>query len=215
MLLELPVIRLQVQLDHMKPGLPPRRRYEPRILRQVAELHVTVDGVIGIDDGAEYLDVHNIRHPRTRDSKGRNGISIMTTGDYAALRARYGAHVTDGIAGESLLLDYAPGLAGRAMPADLAVLAAAPAPPAGGAAEGGVIPAVDGAPTRLALTGVHIAKPCVEFARFCLERDDFEVDDVVTATLKDLDGGARGYKMAAAASAVIRPGDLLTVDLGD
>jgi hypothetical protein len=213
MLLELPVIRVQVQLDRIKVGLPPRRRYEPVILREVAELHVTADGAVGVAaDGTECLDVHNGHHPHTRDAKRRNGISNMTTGDFAALRARYGPHLTDGIAAESVLLDYAPGLAGRAMPEELALVGA---PPVAGAAEGGVIPAADRPPTRLALTGVHIAKPCVPFAQFCLRREDFDVDDDIQQALEHLDGGARGYKMAAAAPGVIRPGDVLAVILPD
>jgi hypothetical protein len=213
MLLELPVMRLQVQLDRMKPGLPPRRRYEPGVLRQMAALRVTPDGAVGVDDdGGEHLDVHNINHPRTRNTKGRNGISIMTTGDYAALRQRYGAHLVDGIAGESLLLDYAPGLAGQPLPPTLSLVGATPT---NGAAEGGVISASDSAAGRLALADVHIAKPCVPFAQFCLRREDFEVDDEITTTLADLDGGARGYKMVASGAAVIRPGDVLIVDLPD
>jgi hypothetical protein len=213
MLLELPVIRLQVQLDRMKPGLPPRRRYEPGVLREVVALRVTPDGAVGVDeDGGEHLDVHNVNHPRTRNTKGRNGISIMTTGDYAALRQRYGAHLTDGIAGESVLVDYVAGLAGRAMPEELSLVGATPTH---GVAEGGVIPDRDGARAALALTEVHIAKPCVPFAQFCLRREDFEVDDEITTTLADLDGGARGYKMVASGAAVIRPGDVLIVDLPD
>lgn len=204
MLLELPVIRVQVQLDHMKPGLPPHRTYRPDILRQVAELRVTEDGVVGIAaDGAEYLDVHNRQHPKTRDAKGRNGISILTTGDYAALRQAYGPHVTDGIAGESLLVDYAPGLARRAMPTEVSI--------ARGATTG------DGPDASVAailtLAGVHVAKPCVEFSRYCLRRTGFDVDDAVRQTLQDLDDGARGYKMAATGTAVIRPGDIVRVDL--
>jgi hypothetical protein len=211
MLLELPVIRVQVQLDRMKPGLPPRRRYEPGVLREVAELRVTPDGAIGVDrDGTEHLDVHNGPPPHTRNTTGRKGLSIMTTGDYAALRQRYGAHLTDGIAGESVLLEYAPGLGGRALPTTLSLV---DAPPPSGAAEGGVIPAADPAPGRLALTDVHVAKPCVPFARFCLRREDFEVDDEITAALAHLDDGARGYKMTASAAAAIRPGDVLIVDL--
>lgn len=205
MRLELPIIRVQVQLDHMKPGLPPRRRYEPGILRQVASLQLTPDGAVGLDaDGTEYIDVHNRKHAHTRNSKGRNGISIMTTGDYAALRETYGPHLTDGIAGESLLLDYAEGLARRAMPIELTL------------AEGGVI--LRGHEARraaIALTGVHVAKPCVEFTRFCLQRADFDVDDTIRRVLADLDNGARGYKMAAASSGVIRPGDVVVFTLPD
>jgi hypothetical protein len=213
MLLELPVIRVQVQLDRIKVGLPPHRRYEPVILREVAELRVTTDGAVGVDrDGAEHLDVHNVRHPHTRNTKGRNGISIMTTGDYAALRQRYGPHLTDGIAGESILLAYAPGLARRALPPELCL---AGATPVGGAAEGGVISVAEQPPARLPLTGVHIAKPCVPFAQFCLRRDDVDVDDEIQQALEHLDGGARGYKMTAGGPGVIRPGDVLTLDLPD
>ncbi|MEO7124657.1 MAG: hypothetical protein ABI382_12490 [Nakamurella sp.] len=221
MRLELPVIRVQVQLDHMKPGLPPRRRYEPGILRQVASLRLTPDGAVGLDaDGTERIDVHNVKHSHTRNSKGRNGISIMTTGDYAALRAVYGPHITDGIAGESLLLDYAEGLARRAMPDELTIAenrvihsdlnrvihgdtdSATHSPGKTGRAE-------------LVLTGVHVAKPCVEFTRFCLRRADFDVDDAIRQGLANLDNGARGYKMSAATCAVIRPGDIVVFELPD
>ena len=40
------------------------------------------------------------------------------TGDYVALRERYGDHVVDGIAGETMLLDAPDGLAGGGLPAD-------------------------------------------------------------------------------------------------
>lgn len=209
-MLELPIVRLQVQTDRIKPGRAPWRTYRPEVLREVDALIATADGVIGVDgDGTEHIDVHHRAHPHTRDRKGLAGISIMTTGDYAALRQRYGAHLTDGIAGESVLLDYAPGLAGRPVPPALSLVGATPT---GGAAEGGVI---DPAPGRLALTDVHIAKPCIPFAQFCLRREDFDVDDEITATLADLDGGARGYKMVASGAAVIRPGDALIVELPD
>lgn len=182
--MDLTVVRLQVQVDRLKPGLPPQRRYQPAALKQVARLRLTPRGVIGVDlDGTEHVDVHHMDHPHSRNSKGRNGISVMTTGDYAALRARYGDHLTDGIAGESILVDYAPGLAGRPMPERLML-------------------------GPLTLTGVHVAKPCVEFTRFCL-RHDGPVDDVIKQGLRDLDDGARGYKMTTEGTGVIGVGDLL------
>lgn len=196
MLLELPVIRVQVQRDRIKPGVAPNRRYEPIVLQPVAELRVGPDGAVGADDdGTEFLDVHHRAHPRTRDAKGRSGLSIMTTGDYAALRRRYGPHLVDGIAGESILLDFEPGLAHRTLPDAVTVRRAGPA----------------GATLRL--VGVHIAKPCVEFTRFCLQRQPVPtVDDDVRAGLVDLGDGARGYKMVAAGTGVIRPGDVLVID---
>ena len=194
--LELPVVRLQVQLGPIKPGRAPWRVYRPEVLHEVDRLIATPDGVVGVDaDGAEHVDVHHRAHPASRDRKGRAGISIMTTGDYRALRDRYGAHLVDGIAGESILLEHPAGLARRAMPVTLTLRRAA---------DGGQVP----------LTGVHIADPCVEFTRFCLRLPASDVvGDDVRQGLLDLGGGARGYKMVAGARATIRIGDVLMVDL--
>ncbi|MBN9608344.1 MAG: hypothetical protein BGO26_20070 [Actinobacteria bacterium 69-20] len=245
MRLELPVIRVQVQRDRIKPGLAPHREYRPGVLHEVAELHVTPDGAIGVDaDGKRHIDVHHRQHPNTRDARGRSGLSIMTTGDYLALRARYGPHLVDGLAGESILLDYAPGLARRAMPAELwitpcgtpggTVVAAASMTANGTAARrpdgprwseravaGNIVilekhGAAGEVAASLHLTGVHVAKPCVEFARFCLrQKPSPTADDAVRRGLIDLDEGARGYKMIAAGDGVIRPGDVLICDLAD
>lgn len=184
--MDLTVVRVQIQLDRVKPGLPPNRRYEPGVLHPVTALKLTPRGVVGVGrDGTEHVDVHHMDHPHSRNSKGRNGISIMATGDYEALRARYGNHLTDGIAGESILVDYSPGLAGREMPEQLTL-------------------------GPLTLTGVHIAKPCVEFTRFCL-RHEGPVDDAIKQGLKDLDGGARGYKMTTEDTGLVAVGDILRI----
>jgi hypothetical protein len=195
-MLELPIVRLQVQTDRIKPGRAPWRTYRPEVLREVDALIATADGVIGVDgDGTEHIDVHHRAHPHTRDRKGLAGISIMTTGDYAALRARYGLHLADGMAGESILLDHPAGLAGRDLPATMTLRRA------------------DG--EELALTGVHVAEPCVEFTRFCLQLPASDrVGDDVRQGLLDLGRGARGYKMVAARSGVaVRRGDTLRLCL--
>ena len=192
MRIDLPVIRLQVQTDRIKPGRAPWRTYRPEVLREVETLIATEDGVIGVDEaGTEHVDVHNRTHPHTRDRKGLAGISIMTTGDYAALRDRYGPHLVDGIAGESILLEHEPGLARRDLPATVTLRCA------------------DG--VQLPLTGVHVAEPCVEFTRFCLRLPASDrVGDDVRQGLLDLGRGARGYKMVAGRSGIrIRRGDSL------
>jgi hypothetical protein len=193
--LELPVVRVQVQLRPLKPGRAPWRVYEPAALQQVSMLRVNRRGVLGVAaDGTEHVDVHNAAHPQCRDRRGLAGISIMTTGDYAALRARYGPHLVDGIAGESMLLDHPAGLAGRSMPASLTIRTG----------DGTVLP----------LSGVHVAEPCVEFTRYCLRLPASDtVGPDVTAGLRDLDGGARGYKMVAGGDGRIRPGDVLLIEL--
>ncbi len=246
MRLELPVIRVQVQCDRIKPGVAPHREYRPGVLLEVAELCVTPDGAVGVAaDGTRHIDVHHRQHPNTRDARGRSGLSIMTTGDYLALRARYGSHLVDGIAGESILLDYTPGLARRAMPAELWIARGGTAGSAvvtvdtaasmtangavahrpdgpgrseRGAAENIVIlekhSAAGEVGASLHLMGVHVAKPCVEFTRFCLGQEPSPTaDDAVRRGLIDLDEGARGYKMVAAGDGVIRRGDVLICDL--
>lgn len=206
--LELPVIRLQVQLGPIKPGRAPWREYNPVVLHRVSELAVTVEGAVGIDeDGTEHLDVHHRTHPASRDRKGLAGVSIMATGDYAALRARYGEHLIDGIAGESVLVEHEAGLAGRAMPPSMTLRRGAGDPAVRAAEQGRTDDA-------LLLTGVHIAEPCVEFTRFCLRLPASDrVGDDVRDGLVDLSGGARGYKMVASRPWRIRIGDVLVIDL--
>lgn len=188
----LTVVRMQVQRSPLKPGTAPRRRYDPAPLQQVTALEVTQDGAVGIAaDGERILDVHHRRHHRTRDPKGRGGISVMGTGDYRVLRERYGPHLVDGIAGESVLVEADPGLAGLALP-DSAEL--------------------QSSGETLSLQEFRVANPCVEFTRFCLGlAPDSPVDDELRQALADLGGGARGYRARAAGPGTVRLGDRLLV----
>jgi hypothetical protein len=210
--LSLPVIRLQVQVRPMKQGRAPWRVYDPSCLREVDRLRLTQYGVVGVlDDGTEILDVHHADHPESRDRRGRSGLSVMATGDYAALRERYGDHLTDGIAGEGILVEHRPGLGRRAMPEHM-LLRRAGDPGDGAGGERGDASG-DGA-AELALHGVHVAEPCVEFTRYCLRLPASDsVGDDVAAGLLDLGDGARGYKMVAGGEWVLRRGDLLVLDV--
>lgn len=182
------VVRLQVQLRPLKPGTAPWRRYRPEAITAVDALAVGPDGAYGITaDGDRLLDVHHRDHPQSRDPKGRSGLTVMVRGDYAALRDRYGQHVVDGVAGESLLLDRETPITGGDLSAGL------------------VAETVDG--HRLALDRVRPAAPCVEFARFCLRQDpSAHVDSAVRQGLLDLDGGTRGYRAVAASTGTIAVG---------
>ena len=96
------IVHLQVQRTPIKTGRAPMRGYDPSPLVPVTSIRVDARGVHGVtSDGEVILDVHHQDHPETRDAKGRAGILFIGTGDYAALRERYGPHVTDGIAGET------------------------------------------------------------------------------------------------------------------
>jgi hypothetical protein len=185
------IVRLQVQRRPMKTGRAPLRRFDPAALVPVTSLRVGPRGVRGVTgDRQDVLDVHHQDHPESRDRKGRAGILFLGTGDYLALRARYGEHVVDGIAGETVLLDAPEGFAGRDVPAVVTVSTALGA---------------------LELHDVRAADPCVEFSRFCLRQEPSAVvDDAVRQALIDLDGGSRGYRSVAASSGTIALGDVIS-----
>lgn len=182
------IVRLQIQTDPIKVGRAPLRRYDPAVIESVPRIEVGPAGVVGLARHlGSVLDVHHVDHPRSRGRRGDAGVSVIGTGDYVRLRARYGDHLTEGIAGETILLDAPDGLAGRSIPDRITVLTA-----------GG----------EIALTRVRVADPCVEFSRYCLHQEPSEnVDDAVRQALVDLGAGARGYRAVADGSGVIALGD--------
>lgn len=186
------IVRLQVQRGPVKVGRAPLRHYGPEAIVPVDRLVAGPRGVRGVTaDGEDIVDVHHQDHPQSRDRRGRAGLLFMGTGDYLALRARYGEHVVDGIAGETVLLDAPSGLARLGLPPAARIFTA------------------DG---PLELHDVRAADPCVEFSRFCLRQDPSPVvDQAVRHALEDLDHGARGYRSVAADAATIRLGDVLSI----
>jgi hypothetical protein len=189
---EYDIVRLQIQTDPLKVGQAPLRRYDPAAIESVHRIQVGPCGVIGLAErlGAA-VDVHHTDHPQSRDRKGVGGVTVMGTGDYARLRSRYGDHLTEGIAGETILVDAPEGLAGLDMPPQMEVLTA------------------DG---PIVLTHVRAAAPCVEFSRFCLRQEPAPtVDDAVRQALIDLDGGARGYRAVSSGTGVIGLMDRLRI----
>jgi len=186
------IVRLQVQSEPLKTGKAPLRQYDPSAIESVHRLEVTPSGVAGLAEQlGSVLDVHHTDHPMSRDRKGTAGLTLMGTGDYVRLQERYGNHLTEGIAGETILLDAPQGLAGLDLPTAITVH------------------------TRrgpLQLTRVRVADPCVEFSRFCLRQPpEATVNEDVEQALIDQAGGARGYRAAAAAFGTIGLGDQVEV----
>lgn len=187
------IVRLQIQLDPVKPGRAPLREYRPQVLQEVDRLHVTERGCTGSwsdgDGERQAIDVHHQDHPKSRNRKGDAGVTVMGTGDYQRLRRRYGPHLVDGIAGESILVDAPDGLAETHFPAEFAI------------------------DTTAEMINFHlgrVAAPCVEFSRFCLrEAPSAEASPAVRQALVDLDRGNRGYRAAAVDTGVISVGDEL------
>jgi hypothetical protein len=186
------VTRLQVQTAHLKRGEPPRRWYDPGPILEVAALRLDDGGVTGIGtDGTIHLDVHHRDHPISRN-RGDNGVSVGFTGHYATMRDRFGDHLTDGIAGENILVEWEEVFTPESLGGNL------------------LIEAVSG-PVRLAT--VIAAPPCVEFTRFCLRWPrDARPDRTVTEALQVLDNGLRGFYASfdpGSAASEIRAGDVV------
>jgi hypothetical protein len=172
------IVRLQVQESSLKVGERLRRWYDPAPIQAVPTLTLSERGVVGrVETGDTILDVHNATHPATKNRAGSNGISVGFTAHYGAMRARFGDHLTDGIAGENILVatertftedDFASGIQ---------------------------IETTDGAFVRL--EEVIIAEPCVEFSRYALRYPhDAPADAAITDALNFLREGVRGFYAA-------------------
>ena len=183
------VVRLQVQTRSLKVGERPNRRYDPAPISAVARLTVDDGGVIGWDRrGGRLDDVHNRDHAASKNN-GRNPVSFGFTAHYAAMRARFGAHLTDGVAGENLLVASSAEL----LEADGDLLVEGP----------------DG--RRVRLGRVLVAAPCVEFSRFALGRPTTEDAEgpLVKGALQFLHRGMRGYYATPEEPGEVELGDLV------
>lgn len=159
------IVRLQVQVDHLKQGSP--RVYDPAPIRRVVTLSLDEGGTAGINArGHRLVDVHHRDHPKSRH-RGDNGVSIGFTENYAAMRQRFGGHLVDGIAGESVLIAGGPH---------------------GGQSLGDAL-VVETADGPVYIDAIAVAEPCVEFSRFCLGEDGESVRDA----LAFLGDGVRGF----------------------
>ena len=169
------IIRLQVQRSTLKPGERPCRWYDPAPLLAVPALAVEPSGVFGLtDSGERVVAVHNVEHPKSQNSGGVNDISVGFTAHYDAMRARFGPHLGDGLAGENVIVQN-----DRIVGEDEV-------------ASGIVIETADG--EQVSLEAVVFAEPCVEFSRFALRRPpDAGSDATVAETLRFLRHGTRGY----------------------
>ncbi|HEY6808060.1 MAG TPA: hypothetical protein VI160_04655 [Gemmatimonadales bacterium] len=184
-----PIVRLQVQRSTLKTGEKPLRRYDPAPILPVSRLAVTPDGMLGgTPDGGWVVDIHHRAHPATKNDDGVHGASVGFTGHYAAIRARFGERVTDGSAGENMIVEHA------------AVLALADVE------RGLVVVGRDGG-ERVRFRVLQPAHPCRPFTGWALGQQ------VESAVLKEhlqfLDDGMRGYYLQAEGSATIELGDEL------
>jgi MOSC domain-containing protein YiiM len=176
------VVRLQVQTAPLKPRPAGSGRYDPAPLRVVTELTVGPDGCVG--DGV--VDVHNVSHPKSRNARGVNGLSLVPLAHYTEMRQRYGEHLANGAAGENVLVDTGTT---RVTAQDLRGEL--------------VLETVSGTVT---LTDAMAAPPCLEFSRFCSGREPGDNGDEVMAALDHLDNGMRGFYFRVIGSGTVVAG---------
>jgi hypothetical protein len=182
------IVRLQIQRSPLKIGEKPNRAYDPSPILAVNELTLTPQGAVARAlDGAPLLDVHHADHPRTRNVKGVNALSVGFTSHYAAIRTQYGQHVADGCAGENILIETN----GRVD---------------WGRVAGGIAIQPAGADSPAWLRVNQVAAPCREFSGYVM-------DGPGAAALKEvlqfLDDGLRGFYCALAGS------EPVTIAVGD
>lgn len=188
------VKQLQIQLASLKVGEKPHRLYDPTPLLAVEKLYLTGNGAIGQSfDGEQIIDIHNSKHPLSHHT-GDNAISFSFTGHYQAIRASFGTHITDGCAGENILIETQT------------------EPTLPELAHGLVIQSRQ-TEQYIHLTDILTATPCVEFSHFVLQ-DSQASSSQIKETLQFLNHGRRGFYASLAdgqTGGVIQIGDVVFV----
>lgn len=169
------IVRLQMQIASLKVRETTREQYDPAGLWVAPAFDVAEAGVSSRDErGDLVLDQHHRDHPHSKNRRGVNGLSIGFTAHYALMRDRFGDHLTDGIAGENIVVDTAR----QVLPDEVA--------------NGLCIVPAEG--SEMLLENIVVAEPCVPFTRFALRYPtEARSNRTVSEALTFLRAGMRGY----------------------
>jgi len=97
---------VQVQPDGLIIEPPLGYFYDASRLVKVDRLHITSMGIEATTpEGEHVLDIHHIDHPN-KAYDNDDLVCIGFTSHYQAMRARFGEHMVDGIAGENITIEY-------------------------------------------------------------------------------------------------------------
>src|SRR5260370_10057521 len=166
--------QVQIQRAALKQGQKPHRYYDPSPILVVEKLVLTPKGVLGVTaNGEQLVDVNNADHPASRN-EGANGISVGFTGNSQAMRKKFGAHLTDGCAGENILVELAEAIRLEALGERLAIQSQ----------ENG---------QWAYLERLKVAAPCVEFSHYALKEFMPVPAEMLRETLIFLGDGRRGF----------------------
>lgn len=150
-------------------------------------------------DGEHVLDIHHISHP-DKAYDNDDLVSIGFTSHYEAMRARFGEHMVDGIAGENIIIEYEKEI----WPEDL-----------------GKHIVIENQDTghRTLLELISFASPCREFSLFATRSQHHPLPtDKLKETLQFLGNGRRGYLLVMSdgqEAAMVRRGDKVFVVKAD
>jgi hypothetical protein len=187
--------QVQIQRSSLKIQHGSQDYYHPEPLLVVSHLLLSPQGVIGVTaDGDELLDVHNADHPASRNHDGFNGISFGFTRSYEEMRAYAGPHLTDGIAGENILIEAPQAYTEE----DL---------------QDGLIIQSHLTGDTIVLTEIGMAYPCIAFSTFALHEPEPSAKQIKT-TLQFLHNGRRGFYASIAQEARlarVQAGDLVLI----
>ena len=159
---------------------------------EVNQLEITPRGIHAtLPTGEQVLDIHHLDHP-DKAYDDDDLVCVGFTSHYAAMRAEFGEHMVNGIAGENILIDYSH----EVWPDDL-----------------GKALVIENQDTGVMATlrMVSFAEPCVEFSIFCAQRQNEEVSGRrLGEILRFLGNGRRGFLLVLDDSleeVSVRPGD--------
>lgn len=167
--------QVQVQRASLKRGMKPHRYYDPAAIQVVEYVLLAPEGVVGVtEEGERILDIHNSTHPESKNVDGVNGISLGFTSHYRAMRAKFGSHLWDGIAGENILVETEEEVVLETLGERVAVRDQ----------ESGAL---------FYLEQLEVAAPCVEFSQFALNEQGPVPAEMLSDALIFLNDGQRGF----------------------
>ena len=184
------IIQLQVQQEALKKGEGPDRYYDVGGILVVPAARLSSDGVTGLLGEREIHDVHHSQHPRSKHRQS-SAISFNASQNYDRISHQFEFEKIIGYGGENIVIELVEGfdLAGIIEEPDIAFLV-------------GTKNGLQGM-----MTGIKVAKPCVPFSEYVLNRDTKPSAELIKDTLQFLDDGMRGYYCSwEGESLVVEPG---------
>lgn len=198
---ELGIVKLvQVQPSGLIIETPSGSFYDASRRVEVESLCITSRGIeANTPEGEQVLDIHHLDHP-DKAYDNNDLVCIGFTSHYEEMRARFGDHMVDGIAGENIIIEYEQ----EVWPEDL-----------------GQRIAIENINTgrRALLDVVSFAAPCEEFSHFAANSQHERLPaEKLKATLQFLGNGRRGYLLVLSDNqepVTVRSGDkVFVVGLG-